>query len=171
MFLDAASTKFTQPGNESRSYAAQIDTGAATINMTDVVAALGFRKNPRDKKWVPRRMREQVSKNVCLCERGRAFTISQPAATPHPKPLLLSPHHPTLQWILLIAGLLPKNHRDRLFAPSPSPFFTPPTLTSRERDSLNMSPIGFVSSRPSSRPGSPSETLSGYFSGLTTKGR
>ncbi|GMI10285.1 hypothetical protein TrRE_jg5920 [Triparma retinervis] len=32
-----------------------------------------------------------------------------------------------------------------------------------------MSPIGF-GSRPSSRPGSPNDTLSGYFSGLNTKG-
>ena len=59
--------------------------------------------------------------------------------------------------------MLPKGHRDRLFAPSPSPIFSPPSLTSRERDSLNVSPIGFSSSRPSSRPVSPNDTLSGYF--------
>ncbi|GMH47492.1 hypothetical protein TrVE_jg4872 [Triparma verrucosa] len=70
------------------------------------------------------------------------------------------------EWIILIEGLLPAGHRDRLFAPSPSPLFTPPALTNRERDTLNVSPIGFISSRPSS----PGSTLSGYFSKQMSKG-
>ena len=58
--------------------------------------------------------------------------------------------------------VVPRAAVPRLFAPSPSPIFTPPALTSRERDTLNASPLGFVSSRPSS----PGSTLSGYFSAL-----
>jgi hypothetical protein len=29
------------------------------LNVDDVFAAVGYRKRPHDKKWIPRRMREQ----------------------------------------------------------------------------------------------------------------
>ncbi len=123
MFLDASSTRFASPTG------VQPDSRKDRLNLDDIVQASGFRKRSHDKKWIPRRMREQ--------------------------------------WIALIQGLLPEQKRGRLFGPSSSPLFTPPALTSRERDSLNVSPIGFVSSRPSS----PGSSLSGYFSTIDNNAR
>ena len=103
------------------------------LNVDDVFAAVGYRKRPHDKKWIPRRMREQ--------------------------------------WLVLIRGLLPPGIKDRMFAAPSPPLNTAPSLTSRERDILNISPIGFVSSRPSS-PGSqlsrPATSLSEYFSQISS---
>jgi len=63
-----------------------------------------------------------------------------------------------------------------MFAVPSPPLNTGPSLTSRERDHLNISPIGFASSRPSS-PGSvhsslsrPTTSLSEYFSQLSSEG-
>jgi hypothetical protein len=125
MYLDASATRFSlptgvtpKPGDETKD----------KLNIDDVQAACGFRKRSHDKKWIPRRLRNE--------------------------------------WIGLLRDLLPEKERESMYAPVPSQLFTPPALTGRERDTLNVSPIGFVSSRPSS-PGN-STTLSGYFSTLTT---
>ena len=80
------------------------------------------------------------------------------------------------QWITVIHGLLPERYRSRMFAPPSPPLFTPPPLTSRERDTLNISPIGFPPSRPSSPGGlvvgggtlNARSTLSDYFATLTS---
>lgn len=130
-FRDASSTRFAspltvQPPTEQNQHKGQ-------LNVDDVFAAVGYRKRPHDKKWIPRRMREQ--------------------------------------WLVLIRGLLPPGIKDRMFAAPSPPLNTAPSLTSRERDILNISPIGFVSSRPSS-PGSqlsrPATSLSEYFSQISS---